>query len=117
MTQRPSSSARTKRVPPHDGYDAEFLQAWKAYPNKTGKGAADAAWRKRKPPVDAVLSALAWQRNQPKWLENSGEFIPHMATWLNQRRWEDEPFEPAPLQELQHNDAAWAAFDRMKGRV
>jgi hypothetical protein len=35
-----------------------------------------------------------------QWRRDDGRFIPHPATWLNQRRWEDEaepaaPFDPA----------------------
>jgi hypothetical protein len=40
-----------------------------------------------------MLAALAWQTQQPQWTKQEGEFIPHLATWLNQRRFEDEPFE------------------------
>jgi hypothetical protein len=26
-----------------------------------------------------------------EWTKDGGQFIPHPATWLNQKRWEDEP--------------------------
>ncbi len=69
-----------------------FTTFWKAYPKKTGKGAALKAWTKLSPPIEAVLSSLEWQCRQPDWLRDQGQFIPHPATWLNRRGWEDEPF-------------------------
>jgi hypothetical protein len=66
----------------------DFTQFWKAYPKKTGKGAALKAWNKAKPPIDSVLKALAWQRTSKQWLDG---FIVNPATYINQTRWEDEP--------------------------
>jgi|SRR5262245_12062857 len=69
-----------------------FLRFWDAYPRRVGKQDAREAWRKLKPPpLDAILTALAWQRKQPRWQEDAGRFIPYPATYLNHRRWEDEP--------------------------
>lgn len=73
-----------------DGFEA----FWSAFPKKTGKGAAAKAWEKQRPPLGAVLESLRWQVGQPQWTKDRGQFIPHAATWLNQRRWEDEPFNP-----------------------
>lgn len=90
-----SGSQRTKRavVPRSSNASADdFEKAWAVYPRKVGKAKALSAWKKASPPVDAVLSALSWQVTQPQWTKDRGEFVPHMATWLNQRRWEDEPF-------------------------
>lgn len=73
---------------------SDFELVWKAYPRKVGKGAARKAWAKLQPDtatVQKMLDALNWQRTQPQWLKDGGQFIPHLATWLNQERWEDEP--------------------------
>ena len=67
-----------------------FTEFWQAYPRKVGKGAAEKAWVKLKPNLQTVLSALAWQSRQDGWTKDQGAFIPHPATYLNQRRWEDE---------------------------
>lgn len=70
-----------------------FARFWDAYPRHTGKANAEKAWRKLEPDedlVDTMLAALAWQRRQPSWTKDAGAFIPHPATWLNHRRWEDE---------------------------
>lgn len=70
-----------------------FADFWRAYPLKTGKGAAEKSYTKALllisgPDPPGVL-LLALERVKPTWREP--KFIPHAATWLNQRRWEDEP--------------------------
>lgn len=81
-------AGKTKRI----DYPEDFETAWRAYPLKTGKGDAYAAWKKAQPDLAVVLDALRWQVNQPKWAEERGKYIPHFSTWLNQSRWDDEPF-------------------------
>lgn len=69
-----------------------FDAFWQAYPRKTAKAKAKAAWKKV--PTDAlqsILAALQWQRESEQWQEG---IVPHPATYLNQRRWTDERFEP-----------------------
>lgn len=70
-----------------------FETFWKTYPKKIGKGAAEKAW-KRIPNLEAVfekiMAAVASQSQSMQWLKEGGQFIPNPATWLNQRRWEDE---------------------------
>ena len=71
-------------------YAPEFESFWREYPRKIGKGGAYKAWGKLKPPLRDCLSALQWQKKSEQWTKEQGQFIPHPATWLNQRRWEDE---------------------------
>ena len=37
-----------------------------------------------------MLSAIDTQKKSDQWKKDGGQFIPNPATWLNQRRWEDE---------------------------
>lgn len=70
-----------------------FVRFWEAYPRKVGKGAAEKAWRKLKPSetlTDDILSAIAAQKKSRQWLRDGGQYIPNPATWLTQRRWEDD---------------------------
>lgn len=86
---------RTDHAAPPRG-DARFDRFWAAYPKKTAKPAALKAWRKLRPDdglLDAMLAALAWQRTTKQWKDDG--IIPHPATWLNGRRWEDERTEHA----------------------
>jgi uncharacterized protein YdaU (DUF1376 family) len=88
-----SASAKKRTPQPPEGADPLFARFWDAYPRHTGKANAEKAWRKLGPDedlVDTMLAALAWQRRQPSWTKDGGAFIPHPASWLNQRRWEDE---------------------------
>jgi uncharacterized protein YdaU (DUF1376 family) len=67
-----------------------FTEFWNAYPRKVGKGAAEKVWQKLKPETTTILAALAWQTKQDAWTKDGGQFIPHPATYLSQKRWEDE---------------------------
>lgn len=74
-------------------YTDEFSSFWKLYPRKIGKGAAFRSWKKIKSPVETlklITTALEWQKKSDQWTKSNGQFIPHPATYLNQRRWEDE---------------------------
>lgn len=69
-----------------------FDEFWSEYPRKVGKGNAERAWgkiRDQESTLMAILSTLAWQKKSDQWRES--KFIPHPATYLNQRRWEDQP--------------------------
>lgn len=68
----------------------DFLSFWLAYPDKTGKGKALEAWIKRKPKINKVLNALSWQKTSKKWCDG---YIPNPATYINQRRYDDECLE------------------------
>lgn len=70
--------------------ESDFDIFWKAYPRKVSKGDAIKAWAKQKPPLDACLAALAWQRKQAQWLKEGGDWIPYPASWINDFRWLDE---------------------------
>ena len=74
-------------------YTDRFNQFWKAYPKKQGKGEAWEAWRKVekiKIILDDILNAVKKQKKSRQWQKDDGQYIPNPATWLNQRRWEDE---------------------------
>ncbi|MBM0140178.1 YdaU family protein [Pseudomonas cannabina] len=73
--------------------DELFPKFWKLYPNKKGKTAAEKAWKKLKVTDDLftlIAQGLAKQCASLAWTKDNGQFIPHPATWLNGKRWEDE---------------------------
>ena len=75
-------------------YSADFISFWDMYPKKVGKGAAYNAWNKIKPTTaeqSCIIDALKWQTISEQWRRNNGQYIPNPSTYLNQRRWEDEP--------------------------
>ena len=111
LYQKPSSSS-------DDG--DPFSRFWKLYPRKVGKANAEKAWSKLK--VDADLfermaSALAAWAGSPDWTKDGGQFIPHPATWLNGKRWNDELPAPGNVHQFpsrrqstgpDFNDTTWA---------
>ena len=36
-----------------------------------------------------ILAAIDIQKRSVQWTKDSGQFIPHPATWLNGERWSD----------------------------
>ena len=67
-----------------------FELFWEAYPKKVGKGAAEKSWKTQKPEIVIILKAIESQKQSPQWKKEAGQFIPNPATWINQKRWEDE---------------------------
>jgi len=76
-----------------DPIEERFEVFWKAYPKKTGKGAALKSFKKIKPSEDLLnkmLSSIEQTKQTDQWKRDNGQYIPYPATWLNQGRWEDE---------------------------
>jgi hypothetical protein len=72
-----------------DGFDL----FWNSYPKKVGKGKAEEAWQKHKPDLETVLKTLTWQKGSKQWFKEDGTYIPNPTTYINQKRWLDEPTE------------------------
>ncbi len=97
---KPSTNPHTSsegKPSSEDARPSSFDVFWKAYPAKTGKGAArrafDAAARKiRKDggdPLGLMLAALERAVASARW--NDPTYTkPNPATWLSQERWEDD---------------------------
>jgi hypothetical protein len=74
-----------------ENYPQPFLEFWNAYPKKVGKGAAYSAYKKIKSPrptLKTILDSIDAHGKTEQWKNKA--FIPNPATFLNQRRWEDE---------------------------
>lgn len=73
--------------------EKRFLEFWNAYPKKVGKGTAEKAFKKISLTQElflSILEAVKLQCQCEQWVKDCGQFIPNPATWLNQRRWEDD---------------------------
>ena len=68
-----------------------FERFWEMYPRKEGKMKAKEAYIRSDVDSHVILQALQRQMSQEQWQRDGGRFIPYPSTWLNQRRWEDEP--------------------------
>ena len=76
-----------------------FDHFWTAYPLKKNKDRAKRAWRKINPDIALcriMADALEKDKRSRAWQKEGGAYIPHPASWLNGRRWEDEHDTPEP---------------------
>lgn len=72
---------------PPEGFEA----FWKAYPNHKARANAEKAWKKVPANLhSAVMAAVALQTQSLDWTKDNGQYIPHAASWLNGKRWEDQ---------------------------
>ena len=72
---------------------ATFNEFWKAYPKKSGKAIAWSKWKSMRlhRQHDAIMAGLAKHKTSVRWTRDDGRYIPDGSTFVNQRRWEDEP--------------------------
>lgn len=99
--EKKEEEKKEKISPPKapQGAGEAFERFWQAYPRKVGRGAAEKSWGKLRPDADLaerILAAVERDKGTGQWTRDRGQFIPYPATWLNQRRWEDDPGSPPP---------------------
>jgi hypothetical protein len=86
--QNPESEKKPRGGAERD-WQQEFDRFWAAYPRKAGdKKKAFQAFKKAGVELQVLLDAISRQKQSSQW--QKAEYIPHPATWLNGRRWEDE---------------------------
>ena len=71
-----------------------FDRFWHLYPRKVSKEAAWRAWKKLAPDIllcSRMSVALKRQMQSEQWTRDGGRYIPYPSSWINGRRWEDEP--------------------------
>jgi len=86
-----SSSSNNTPKPPSATPDG-FAEFWERYPKKVGKPAAVKAFRSARinGHLPEVLADVEAKAGSEAWTKAGGQFVPNPATYLNQRRWEDE---------------------------
>jgi hypothetical protein len=75
-----------------------FEEFWKIYPKKQAKSRALKAWNKipaREHPQ--ILADVQFRKQSEDWKRDGGRFVPHPATYLNERRWEDALARQEPI--------------------
>jgi len=91
-----SSLQSPGNTPPKAPKGAEpvgFDEFWKTYPKKVAKPAAMKAWRRINPNDETfrkIMESVKSQSVSADWTKDGGQYIPHPATYLNGRRWEDD---------------------------
>lgn len=94
INKKQEQKTKTKNENKKQEQEQKFTRFWTAYPRKVSKETARKAFERLNPDDDllaAMIEAIERQKLSPQWQENGGKFIPHPATWLHGRRWEDEP--------------------------
>lgn len=78
----------------HNCYiEEKFNIFWSKYPKRVGKEKAKKAFFKiclDDVVFSKILDALEKFKNTSDWKKDKGQFIPYPASWINQKRWEDE---------------------------
>jgi hypothetical protein len=98
--------------------DPQFARFWAAYPRRVAKKDARRAWAQIRPSsavVDQMITALAWQAQQPAWLKDGGAFVPYPASWLNAERWTDEQSVAVQAPQRQMSNATARVFQVLMG--
>ena len=88
-----------------------FESFWKAYPKHIGKGEAYKAWKQGNCEAKAEFILTAVGAQMAYFQAQGPKYTPNPATWLNQKRWDDEPPMPSLLGEkTRGNMASLQAF-------
>jgi hypothetical protein len=87
-------------LPPTGELGERWADFWAAYPRRDAKAPARKSFEKISPDEDlfgVMMAGLEKQKQSEQWTRDGGKFIPYAATWLNQKRWEDDDAEPAEV--------------------
>lgn len=90
--------------------DDNFETFYQAYPRKIGKVNVEKWFNKNKPDeelMNKILTSLEEHKKLKQWQDK--QFIPYPATWLNQKRWEDELDTNLKVEnkERKYNNVGW----------
>lgn len=91
-----SASASASRLGAVSAYPGEFLKFWQSFPRKDCKREALKAWQKLTPELRLIASEDVPKRILANWADRETSKIPHAATYLNQRQWEDDLLKNRP---------------------
>jgi hypothetical protein len=103
-----------------DGYNCRFFnEFWDNYPKKIGKGKAWEEWnrigvKKDEILIKTMISVIDHFKTTEQWQKDNGQYIPNPATWLHQKRWEDEIMEPIPNSDSFAGEKLWLKMQEAK---
>lgn len=70
-----------------------FCAFWDLYPRKVGKAKAEKLWLGMSQEQQSLATyGLKLWRQTEQWQREDGKFIPYGSTFLQQKRWADEPW-------------------------
>lgn len=105
-------SIKRKEIHKEKKSDERFDELWKAYPKHVNKAKAKEKFEKMK--VDdelfqKMLDSIERFKQTDNWKKDNGQFVPHLTTWLNQQRWEDEI--PTTYQRTNSDEELFGGYD------
>ena len=71
----------------------QFELLWIEYPNKSGKKPSGDKYKVLMPDEDLfnkIYADIVERSKSYKWREEDGKYVPHLKTYLNQERWNDD---------------------------
>lgn len=88
---------------------AAFGRFWDLYPRRIGKQAALRAFHRasKQTPVATILAGVERLSTDPNLPPK--QYIPHPATWINDGRWDDEPYSSRSNKSAKDDNRARAA--------
>lgn len=87
-----SKATRSEKDAAAKAADDDFAEFWDFYPRRTVRSTAEKSYfRARKSGATHCEIMDGLEAHLPGWKGKKIQFVPHASTWLNQRRWEDEP--------------------------
>lgn len=91
-------------------YKESFETFYEAYPRKVGKANVEKWFKKNNPNkelMNKIMLALEEHKKLKQWQDK--QYIPHPATWLNQKRWEDELDDKVKIVKIErkYNNVGW----------
>lgn len=111
----------TKTKNQNKDMQTKFDQFWFAYPKHQAKPQALKAFIRLNPDdelMEQILKAIEIQKQSDQWTKDGGQFIPLPATWLNNKRWEDDVLpssrKVSPAQDFAQRDYSGVQDEMMK---
>ena len=104
-TQSKVKETKVKEI--HTHLSNSFNSFWESYPKKKSKGDAEKAFAKINPDeklMAAMLAKIERGKKSEDWQKDNGKYIPHPATWLRAKGWDDEDTENKPERKSKYGD-------------
>jgi len=96
---------------------ASFDRFWAVYPRHEGKQTALKAFSSLNPSeelLQTMIQAIEKQKCSDQWKKGGGQYIPHPASWIRGKRWEDEPL---PGKILPAQDFPQRSYDNVQAEM
>lgn len=95
------------KAPPKPDLENEFEDLWSHYPKKRSKGRALKAFKAARKRVSLETISAGLMRYAAEREGQDPKYTKHLASWLNDECWNDEPAAPRPLASEGGGSGSW----------